>query len=86
MKATGQIDSIARMVVAILLGTWLIVFGLSFEAEYPKELIIMAGQPWWRLLMVIAAIAAAYWCPRVGVLAALAVVVYLAHLRALTTA
>ncbi len=85
MKATGQIDSIARMVVAILLGTWLIVFGLSFEAEYPKELIIMAGQPWWRLLMVIAAIAAAYWCPRVGVLAALAVVVYLADLRALTT-
>ena len=85
MMTSDQIDSITRMMVSVLLGTWLIVFALRFDAEYPKELIIMAGQPWWRLLMVVAVLAAAYWCPRVGILAALAVVVYLADLRALTT-
>jgi hypothetical protein len=84
LQSSGKIDTIARLSVAILLGVWLLMVGLSFQAEYPRDLIELAGQPWWRLLMILAAVAAAFWCPRVGVLAALAVVVYLADLRALT--
>lgn len=84
LQSSGKIDTIARLSVAILLGVWLVTVGLSFQAEYPRDLIELAGQPWWRLLMILAAMAAAFWCPRVGVLAALAVVVYLADLRALT--
>lgn len=84
LQSSGKIDTIARLSVAILLGVWLVTVGLSFQAEYPRDLIELAGQPWWRLLMIVAAVAAAFWCPRVGVLAALAVVVYLADLRALT--
>lgn len=84
LQSSGKIDTIARLSVAILLGVWLLTVGLSFQAEYPRDLIELAGQPWWRLLMILAAVAAAFWCPRVGVLAALAVVVYLADLRALT--
>ncbi len=85
MMPSGNFDKISRMIVAVLLGIWLIGVGLTFHAEYPRELIELAGQPWWRLLVVVGAIAAAYWCPRVGILAAIAVVVYLADLRALTT-
>ncbi len=84
LQSSGKIDTIARLSIAILLGVWLLMVGLSFQAEYPRDLIELAGQPWWRLLMILAAVAAAFWCPRVGVLAALAVVVYLADLRALT--
>ena len=85
MSASGQFDKVSRMVVAVLLAVWLVGVGLTFHAEYPRELIELAGQPWWRLLVVVGAISAAYWCPRVGILAAIAVVVYLADLRALTS-
>jgi hypothetical protein len=84
LQSSGKIDTIARLSIAILLGVWLLMVGLSFRAEYPRDLIELAGQPWWRLLMILAAVAAAFWCPRVGVLAALAVILYLADLRALT--
>jgi hypothetical protein len=83
MASSGQLDTVARLVSAILLAVWLIMVGLIFHAEYPRHLIELSGQPWWRLLMVAAAMAASYWCPRVGVLFALAVVLYLADLRAL---
>ena len=83
MASTGQLDTVTRLIAAILLAVWLVMVGLTFHAEYPRHLIELSGQPWWRLLMVTAAIAAAYWCPRVGVLFALAVVLYLADLRAL---
>ena len=83
MASTGQLDTVARLIAAILLAVWLVMIGLTFQAEYPRQLIELSGQPWWRLLMVAAAMAAAYWCPRVGVLFALAVVLYLADLRAL---
>ncbi len=86
MASTGQLDTIARLSAAILLAVWLVMIGLTFHAEYPRELIELSGQPWWRLLMVAAAMAGAYWCPRVGILLALAVIVYLADLRALVRA
>lgn len=84
LQSSGKIDTIARLSVAILLGVWLLTIGMSFHAEYPRDLIELSGQPWWRLLMIVAAVSAAFWCPRVGVLAALAVILYLADLRALT--
>ena len=83
MASTGQLDTVPRLIAAILLAVWLVMIGLTFQAEYPRQLIELSGQPWWRLLMVSAAMASAYWCPRVGVLFALAVVLYLADLRAL---
>lgn len=83
MLPGGQLDSVARLVAAILLAVWLIMIGLTFQAEYPRQFIELSGQPWWRLLMVAAAMTASYWCPRVGVLFALAVILYLADLRAL---
>ncbi len=84
LTATDQTDKIARLSVAILLMVWLVFNGLSFHSEYPKELIELAGQPWWRLLMVLSVMAGAYWCPRVGVLAALTIIIYLVDVRALT--
>ncbi len=83
LLSTGKLDSILRLISAILLSLWLLLVGMRFQAEYPREMIELSGQPWWRLLMVVAAISAAYWCPRVGVLMGLSVVLYLADLRAL---
>lgn len=84
MKPTGDMDKIARMAAAAVLATWLLFYGAVYHAEYPRVAIELSGQPWWRALLICATIAAAWWCPRVGALAALAVVLYLADLRALT--
>ena len=84
MSPSGQFDKRARLIVSALLGTWLLFIGLTYHAEYPKTLIELSGQPWWRALLVGGVLASAFWCPRIGVLAALAVILYLADVRALT--
>ncbi len=84
LTATDNLDKIARLAVAITLMIWLMIGGLAFHAEYSKEMIELAGQPWWRLLMVLMVMAGAYWCPRVGILAALTIILYLVDVRALT--
>lgn len=84
LRPTDTTDKIARLSTAIVLIIWLIMHGLPFHAEYSKEFIELAGQPWWRLLMVLTVMAGAYWCPTVGVLAGLTVTLYLVDVRALT--
>lgn len=84
MMPTGHGDKLVRLIVAALLGTWLLFVGLVYHAEYPQTLIEMSGQPWWRALLVGGVVASAFWCPRISVLAALAVILYLADVRALT--
>ncbi len=81
---SNSLDKTLRLIVFALLATWLVFVGLIYHAEYPKSLIELTGQPWWRAIMVAAVFAAAYWCPRISALAALAVILYLADVRALT--
>jgi hypothetical protein len=85
MSPSGDADKIARMAAAAILGTWLLFYGAVYHAEYPRVAIELSGQPWWRALLVGGVLAAAWWCPRVGALAALSLILYLADLRALTT-
>ena len=77
-------DTLSRYIALTLLIVWLLVTGLTYHAAYPREMVDLASQPLWRLLLVVGAVAGAYWCPQVGVLAALAVILYLSDLRALT--
>ena len=77
-------ERLSRALAITLLIVWLLVVGLIYHAPYPKEMIDLSGQPLWRLLLVAGVVAGAYWCPQVGLLAALAVVLYLSDLRALT--
>ena len=84
LMPSSQTDKALRIAAATLLGVWIFFVAGRYEAEYPRTLIELAGQPWWRVLVVGGAVAAAFWCPRVGVLAALAAILYLADIRALT--
>lgn len=85
MRPTGDIDKIARMSAAAILAVWLLFYGAIYHAEYPRATIELSGQPWWRAGLVGAVLAATWWCPRVGILAALTLILYLADLRALTS-
>ena len=84
LTPSGSMDRMARLIIAALLGTWLLFIGMQYHAEYPKTIIDLSGQPWWRALLVGGVLASAFWCPRIGVLSALAVILYLADVRALT--
>lgn len=77
-------ERLSRAIAITLLIIWLLVVGLIYHAPYPKEMIDLSGQPLWRLLLVGGVVTGAYWCPQVGLLAALAVILYLSDLRALT--
>lgn len=77
-------ERLGRALAITLLLIWLLVIGLIYHAPYPKEMIDLSGHPLWRLLLVAGAVSGAYWCPQVGLLAALAVILYLTDLRALT--
>jgi hypothetical protein len=81
---SDDFDRITRLTVALLLGLWLFFIGMKYQVEYPRTLIELTGQPWWRLLIIIGVVAAAFWCPMVGALAAFAAILYLADARALT--
>lgn len=81
---TSGADALSRQITIVLLLVWLMYIGLTYHKSYPKEMVELAGHPLWRLLLVVGAIAAATWCPRVGILAALAVILYLADMRSLT--
>lgn len=78
------VDALSRQIAIVLLFVWLMYIGLKYHKSYPKEMVELAGHPLWRLLLVVGAVAAAAWCPRVGILAALAVILYLADMRGLT--
>ena len=43
MASTGQLDTVTRLIAAILLAVWLVMVGLTFHAEYPRHLIELSG-------------------------------------------
>ena len=61
------------------------VAAMPFEAEYSRTMVDLYMFPWWRLLVVLAVLTAALWCPRVGIVAALAAFFYLADMGTLLT-
>jgi len=78
-------DGLFRMLFVILVGTIVIVNSTLFEAQYGDKLIDLYTRPWWRILVVLLVIAGAVWCPRVGIVIALAVFFYLNDMESLVT-
>jgi hypothetical protein len=68
MIPTDSIDASLRLLVTGLLLAWNIVEGSVFENEYPAAFVKLYPIPIWRFLLVAALIAAASWCPSVGIM------------------
>jgi len=81
----GTVDLTARLIVIISFYIWNLFEGSLFHTPYPAEWIYLYKFPYWRLFLVITLLAACVWCPRVGVMAALALFFYLGDLSRLTT-
>ena len=81
----GTTDGIFRA-IAVTLGAIVIVrYSSLFEEEYSQKLTDLYIHPWWRILIVLLALTAAIWCPRVGILIALIVFFYLSDMNTLVT-
>lgn len=85
LKPSPGIDGPARIVVMLVVAVLLVFYSMSFEVAYSRPMVELYMYPWWRLLIVLAVLTAAMWCPRVGAVVAFAAFFYLADVGTLLT-
>jgi hypothetical protein len=77
MDPTGPVDMVLRMVIVLALFGWNVFEGLSLRTPYPATMVALWDSPVWRMALLLTIWLGAEWCPRVGIMTALAVVSYI---------
>ena len=77
MDPTGPVDMVLRLVMVLALFGWNVFEGLSLRTPYPATMVALWDSPVWRMALLLAIWLGAEWCPRVGIMTALAVVSYI---------
>lgn len=85
LRPSEGADGSARVAAMLMAAVVAVFYSMSFEVEYSRTLVDLYLYPWWRLLVVLAVLTAALWCPRVGIVVALAAFFYLADMGTLLT-
>lgn len=83
LEPDGIMDATARILVTFAFFAWNLYEGSVFESAYPGELVNLYSLPFWRFLLAITILVAAYWCPRVASMVALAIFFYIEDLEKL---
>jgi hypothetical protein len=83
LASDSKFDRSFRLFVGTVLFLWVLFMGSSFETPYYKKMVELYAEPWWRALLVIALFIALIWCPRVGILLAVAAFFYLHDIGAI---
>ena len=73
-----------EIVSAIGLILYILWYGTVFEASYPRSIVELYGCPYWRLFLLLLVLVITNWSPRVGLLAAFALLLYLSDMKILT--
>jgi hypothetical protein len=81
---TWDMDTYSKYIVGAILLLCILQVGTVFEVHYPTRLVELYAFPWWRFLIVFLVVIGAWWCPRVGLLVALAAFFYLNDMHILT--
>jgi hypothetical protein len=79
-EPTGIVDASLRLIVILGLIGWNALESLSLRTPYPATMVALWESPVWRLSLLLAIWLGAEWCPRVGLLTALAVLMYIANM------
>ena len=77
MDPTGPVDMVLRMVIVLALFGWNVFEGLSLRTPYPATMVALWDSPVWRMALLLTIWLGAEWCPRIGIMTALAVVSYI---------
>ena len=84
LEPTSAFDGLMRLIVSMVLIAWTVFEGLSLRTPYPAILIEMWHSPIWRMLFLLAIWLGAEWCPRIGLLTAVAVLFYIVDMMMLS--
>lgn len=84
MFDTWDMETYSKFIVGAILLLCILQVGTVFEVHYPTRFVELYAFPWWRLLIVLLVAIGAWWCPRVGLLVALAAFFYLNDMHILT--
>jgi hypothetical protein len=79
-EPNGIVDASLRLIVILGLIGWNALESLSLRTPYPATMVALWESPVWRLSLLLAIWLGAEWCPRVGLLTALAVLMYIANM------
>lgn len=74
----------ARLIASLAFFIWNVFEGSRFDTPYPVEWVMLYPLPYWRLFLVFITIVACAWCPRVGIMVALALFFYIGDMFHLT--
>jgi hypothetical protein len=80
----GVVDGVLRLILVLALFGWNVFEGLSLRTPYPPTMVALWASPLWRFLLLLVVWLGAEWCPRVGILSALAVVMYIVNMIQIT--
>jgi hypothetical protein len=84
LDAEHTIDMTLRLISVMAISIWLFFHGMVYQESYDLAAIELSMYPWWNILLIALVAIAAAWCPRVGIVAALAVFIYLSDMYLLT--
>jgi|Laugrespbdmm15dd_1035085.scaffolds.fasta_scaffold89509_2 hypothetical protein len=76
----GLIDVILRIAVVLGLLGWNAFEALSLRTPYPSSMVALWDSPIWRLLLLFIVWVGAEWCPRVGAMTGMAVLMYIVNM------
>jgi hypothetical protein len=79
-EPSGIIDGSLRLIVVLGLLGWNVFEGLSLRTPYPSTTVALWESPLWRLVLLLTVWLGAEWCPRVGVMTGIAVVMYIVNM------
>jgi hypothetical protein len=80
LTPTGNIDAALRLVTIMVLFGWNAFESLSLRTAYPLTMVALWDSRIWRIVLLFTVWLGAEWCPRVGILTALAVTMYIANM------
>jgi len=76
----GLIDAILRIAVVLGLLGWNAFEALSLRTPYPSSMVALWDSPIWRLMLLFIVWVGAEWCPRVGAMTGIAVLMYIVNM------
>ena len=77
---TSLVDAGLRMIVILGLLGWNAFEALSLRTPYPSSMVALWDSPVWRMLLLFIVWVGAEWCPRVGLMTGVAVVMYIVNM------
>ena len=79
-EPSGVVDGILRIIVILGLLGWNAFEALSLRTPYPSSMVALWDSPIWRMILLFIIWLGAEWCPQVGLMTGIAVLMYIVNM------